>query len=72
MSTVCEIREVADMVELRAWASAIGVAVERRGTTLEGHPIHSATCGVTTRVCVTPVPRPRLAPVVWRSPFERM
>ncbi|RNL84149.1 hypothetical protein [Halostreptopolyspora alba] len=69
-TTYCEIRQVADMAHLRAWAAAKGVAVHRRGETLEGHPIHSATCGVTTLVCVAPTPTATPPPVVWRSPFE--
>ncbi|RNL85866.1 hypothetical protein [Halostreptopolyspora alba] len=66
-TTYCEIRQVADMAELRAWAAATGVAVHRRGETLEGHPIHSATHGATTLVCVAPTTTP--PPVVWRGPF---
>ncbi|MBB4934894.1 hypothetical protein F4561_005788 [Lipingzhangella halophila] len=71
-TTYCEIREVADMAALRGWATAMGVHVQRHGTTLEGHDIFSATHGVTTLVCVVPADRAVLPPPVWRSPFERV
>lgn len=69
-TTYCDIREVASMAELRAWAAAVDTEIQRRGETLEGHPIYSATHGATTRVCVVAAPDHALPPVVWRSPFE--
>ncbi|ASU84709.1 hypothetical protein CDO52_19585 [Nocardiopsis gilva YIM 90087] len=68
MTTYCEIREVADMADLRAWAAAHHVPIIRGGYTLSGCTIYSATCGTLTLVCVGLEKGP--GPLIWRSPFE--
>ncbi|WP_116246283.1 hypothetical protein [Nocardiopsis sp. FIRDI 009] len=67
--TVCEIRQVASMTELRLWARVHGTRIRWMGATTDGGEIWGATRGVATRVCVTP-PDGRVHPIVWRSPFE--
>ncbi|WP_304452539.1 hypothetical protein [Nocardiopsis sp. YSL2] len=72
MTAVCDLREVATLAELRAWALAHGTRVRYLGPTLEDRPLYAATRGPATRVAVGTGPDPHPRPIVWHSPLEHL
>ena len=72
MKRVCDIRKLADLEALRAWARAHRTTVTYLGPTLDSKPLYGATRGATTRVAVGPDPDPHPQPLSWRSPLEEL
>jgi hypothetical protein len=68
--TVCDIRELASLRALSAWARTHRTRVRYLGPTLEGEPVWGATRGSVTRVARGNRPDPHPLPLVWSSPLE--
>lgn len=71
MTRVCDIRELASLRALTAWALARRVAVTYLGPDAEGYPVYSARDGAVERVARGRGRDPHSHPLVWRSPLER-
>lgn len=70
MNRVCDIRELACLDALRAWARAHRATVVYSGPDTEGRPVYIARAGVVERVARGAGPDPHAFPLTWRSPLE--
>ncbi|WP_304455981.1 hypothetical protein [Nocardiopsis sp. YSL2] len=70
--TVVEVHEVADMADLRQWASAHGAKVRYLGPTRDHQELYGARRGPQIRVCRTEWEGARRHPFSWKSPLEHL